>query len=331
LLNLRDTLTKQQAGKWEGTSTAAWLAGTYRLLKQDKEATKLMDACVEARKKGAPIAADAWNWYDRTAEAEALKIFYVRCREFPEQSKDFGYDDLKPIMEPLEKENFTTLTASFMTLALKSYSDAAAKTGIELTLVAKSGSDPEKVLAGPAKGIVKATFPSGTTSLGFRREQKGSGDIGAFFQMLEQGYDQVTPSAESSGLGVFREITPVAKDKPLRPGDAVDVKLTVRNLAARELRNIAVVDLLPAGFEVVAGALKSGAGTVAGTEFAELREDRSLFYLSLRGNAEWTVHYQIKAVCPGSFVVPPAMAEDMYDRGRHGTSEPGRIEVKPAS
>ncbi len=331
LLNLRDTLTKQQAGKWEGTSTAAWLAGTYRLLKQDKEATKLMDACVEARKKGVPIAADAWNWYDRTAEAEALKIFYVRCREFPEQSKNFGYDDLKPIMEPLEKENFTTLTASFMTLALKSYSDAAAKTGIELTLVAKSGSDPEKMLAGPAKGIVKAAFPQGTTSLGFRREQKGSGDIGAFFQMLEQGYDQVTPSAESSGLGVFREITPVVKDKPLRPGDAVDVKLTVRNLAARELRNIAVVDLLPAGFEVVAGALKSGAGTVAGTEFAELREDRSLFYLSLRGNAEWTLHYQIKAVCPGSFVVPPAMAEDMYDRGRHGTSEPGRIEVKPAS
>lgn len=332
LLNLRDTLTKQQAGNWEGTSTAAWLAGTYHLLKQDQEATKLMDVCLAVRKKGVPAAAaDAWNWYDRTAEAEALKIFYVRCREFPEQSKDFGYDDLKPIMEPLEKENFTTLTASFMTLALKSYSDAAAKTGIELTLVSKSGSDPENVLAGPAQGIVKAAFPPGTTSLRFRREQKGKGDIGAFFQMLEQGYDQVTPAAESSGLGVFREITPVAKDKPLRVGDAVEVTLTVRNLAARDLRNIAVVDLLPAGFEVVAGALKSGAGMVAGTDFSELREDRSLFYLNLRGNGEWSVHYQMKAVCPGAFVVPPAMAEDMYDRGRHGTSEPGRIEVKPAS
>ncbi len=331
LLNLRDTLTKQQAGTWEGTSTAAWLAGTYRLLKQDKEANKLMDACVEARKKAVPVAADAWNWYDRTSEAEALKIFYVRCREFPEQSKDFGYDDLKPIMEPLEKENFTTLTASFMTLALKSYSDAAAKTGVELTLVTKTGSGPEKVLAGPAKGIVKAAFPPGTTSLGFRRQQKGSGDIGAFFQMLEQGYDQVSPAAQSSGLAVFREITPVDKTKPLRPGDAVDVKLRVRNLAARDVRNMAVVDLLPAGFEVVAGALKSGAGTVAGTDFAELREDRSLFYLNLRGNGEWSVHYQMKAVCPGAFVVPPAMAEDMYDRGRHGTSQPGRIEVKSSS
>jgi uncharacterized protein YfaS (alpha-2-macroglobulin family) len=36
LLNLRDTLTKQFAGKWEGASTAAWMAATYTLLKQEK-------------------------------------------------------------------------------------------------------------------------------------------------------------------------------------------------------------------------------------------------------------------------------------------------------
>ncbi|MGC4015438.1 MAG: hypothetical protein QM755_13120 [Luteolibacter sp.] len=28
----------------------------------------------------------------------------------------------------------------------------------------------------------------------------------------------------------------------------------------------------------------------------------------------------MKAVCPGAFTVPPAMAEDMYDRGRYGLS-----------
>jgi len=332
LLNLRDSLTKHQAGKWEGSSTAGWMAATYRLLKQDKEGTKLMEACLEARKKSVPVADEPWRWYDRTPEAEALKIFYVRCRHFPEDAKSFGYEDLAPIMEPLKSENFTTLTASYMTLALKAYSDVAAKTGVEMSLVSLTAGGIESPLVGPSKGIVRSPFPVGTAAIGFRRKQNGSGDIGAFFQMVEQGYDRGTPPGpETSGLGVFREIHPVNPNQPVRPGDAIEVSLIVRNLSTRNLSNIAVVDLLPAGFEVVAGELKSGAGTVPGTTFAELREDRSLFYLSLMGNAEWSVKYKMKAVCPGSFAVPSAMAEDMYDRGRHGLSKPDRIEVKPAS
>ena len=74
----------------------------------------------------------------------------------------------------------------------------------------------------------------------------------------------------------------------------------------------------------------SGAGTVPGTTFSESREDRSLFYLALAGNQEWSARYRMKAVCAGSFVVPTAMAEDMYDRGRHGVSAPGEIKVEPA-
>ena len=133
-----------------------------------------------------------------------------------------------------------------------------------------------------------------------------------------------------SGLEIAREITPLNKDEPLRPGDPVDVVLRVRNVSGKALSSLAVVDLLPAGFEVLAGELKSGAGTVPGTEFAELREDRTLFFLGLAANAEWSVKYRMKAVCAGSFAVPTAPAEDMYDRGLHGVSTPGRIEIAPA-
>jgi hypothetical protein len=178
---------------------------------------------------------------------------------------------------------------------------------------------------------VRGEFPVGTKALSFRRDQKGSGDIGIFFQAVEQGYDRVaSPDALTSGLGVFREIKALKPDQPLRAGDAVEVKLTVRNLADRRLPDLAVIDLLPAGFEVVAGDLRSGPGTVAGTSYAELREDRTLFYLGLAPNGEWSVTYRMKAVCPGSFIVPPAMAEDMYDRGRHGVSKAERIEVAAA-
>ncbi|WP_367872775.1 alpha-2-macroglobulin [Luteolibacter sp. Populi] len=329
LLNLRDTLTKTQAGKWEGRSTAAWMAATYHLLKQDDEAEALMKTCVETRKKSPPKSPN--SYYYNSDEAEALKIFYIRCRHFPKQAKDFGYDDLDPVMAPLRKESFTTLTASFMTLALKAYGDLAGQTALELTIRAKPRGGSESVIAGPAQGLVRGEFAEGTSEISFLRDQKGGGDIGAFYQSVQQGYDRgKAPGAETSGLGIFREIKP-AVDGPVRPGDAIDVKLTVRNLTPKQLNDLAVIDLLPAGFEVVAGDLKSGPNAVAGTNFSELREDRTLFYLGLAGNKEWTVKYRMKAVCPGSFSVPSAMVEDMYDRGRHGISEPGRIEVVGAN
>ncbi|WP_035603023.1 MG2 domain-containing protein [Haloferula sp. BvORR071] len=330
LVNLRDTLTKTQAGQWEGRSTAAWMAASYGLLKQDKEAEKLMKACLDARKKGAPKATFDYSYYN-SDQAEELKIFYVRCRHFPKQAREFGYEDLEPVMAPLKSESFNTLTASFMTLALKAYGDVASQSGLELAIYAKPKGGSSTTLAGPTQGVVRAEFAEGTTELSFRRDQKGAGDIGAFYQSVQAGFDRgKPPGAQTSGIGIFREIKP-AKEGPVHPGDAIDVKLTVRNLTPRQLSDIAVIDLLPAGFEVVAGDLKSGPGAVPGTNFSEVREDRSLFYLGLAGNKEWTVTYRMKAVCPGSFIVPSALVEDMYDRGRHGLSEPGRIEVVAAN
>jgi len=329
LLNLRDTLASKFKGKWEAQPAAAWMAATYMLLKKDGEAVKLLDVCLKARAGGKPQA--SWNYYMTPAIAD-LQIFYVQCRHFPERAKKFGIDALDPIMKPLRDQSFNTLACSYMTLALKAYSDLARSTGVEVSIlrIAKGESKPQP-LAGPSQGIARAGFDSETAVLRFERKQKGSGDIGAFYQITEQGYDSGSPSGpDRSGLEVSREITPLHKDKPLFPGDPVDVVLRVRNVSGRSLANLAVVDLLPAGFEVLAGDLKSGANTVEGTEFAELREDRTLFFLGLGVNSEWSVKYRMKAVCPGSFVVPVALAEDMYDRGLHGTSAPGRIEIAPA-
>jgi uncharacterized protein YfaS (alpha-2-macroglobulin family) len=303
------------------------------ILKKDAEADSLLDACLKTRAGArAPGAKQSWDYY-RSPAIEDVEIFYVQCRHFPDRSKKFGIEALEPIMKPLRDQSFNTLACSYMTLALKAYSDLARSTGVEVSIlrIAK-GDDPKPVLvAGPSQGILRTEFDADTAALRFERKQKGDGDIGAFYQLVEQGYDAGKPGGpERSGLEVAREITPLHKDEPLRPGDPVDVVLRVRNVSGKSLGNLAVVDLLPAGFEVLAGDLKSGAGTVPGTVFAELREDRNLFFLGLAENAEWSVKYRMKAVTAGSFVVSAALAEDMYDRGLHGVSAPGRIEIAPA-
>jgi len=332
LLNLRDTLASRFKGQWEHRAAAAWMAATYMLLKKDGEANKLLDACLKGRAGGKPgNKNEPWSYY-RTPAMEDIGIFYIQCRHFPERAKKFGIDDLEPIMKPLRDQSFNTLSCSYMTLALKAYSDLARSTGVEVSILGlAAGNAAPKLLAGPGQGILRAAFGPDTTALRFERKQNGSGDIGAFFQVVEQGYDSGKPAGpERSGLEVSREITRAHKDQALRAGDPVDVLLRVRNVSGRNLTNLAVVDLMPAGFEVLAGDLKSGANTVAGTEFAELREDRTLFFLGLAANAEWSVKYRMKAVCSGAFAVPPALAEDMYDRGLHGVSTPGRIAIEPA-
>ncbi|MCX6875731.1 MAG: MG2 domain-containing protein [Verrucomicrobia bacterium] len=332
LLNLRDTLTATYQGQWEHRSAAAWMAATYMLLKKDGEANNLLDACLKAR---AAIKAgtkdEPWSYY-RTPAMEEIGIFYIQCRHFPERARKFGIDALEPIMKPLREQSFNTLSCSYMTLALKAYSDLARSTGVEVSIRGiVAGNEPPQLLAGPGQGILRTPFGPTTTALRFERQQKGSGDIGAFFQVVEQGYDSGKPTGpERSGLEVSREITPVRKDQALRVGDPVEVVLRVRNVSGRNLTNLAVVDLLPAGFEVLADDLKSGANTVAGTEFAELREDRTLFFLGLAANAEWSVQYRMKALCAGTFAVPAALAEDMYERGFHGVSTPGRIPIEAA-
>jgi len=335
LLNLRDTLeNKEYKGKWQHMPTAAWMAASYGLLQNDKEAGALLDACLKAR-SSMDGKATSWNYYS-TPAIDDLKLFYIQCRHFPERAKSFGIKELEPIMKPLRDQSFNTLACSYMTLALKAYSDVAASTGVKVSLLRiAQGQSKATPLAGPSSGILRADFDAETAAIRFERRQEGDGDIGAFYQVVEQGYDAGPPPGPlRSGLEVSREIVATKRDtpqdRPLRPGDPVEVVLRVRNVSARNLDNLAVVDLLPAGFEVIAGDLRSGAGTVPGARFTELREDRNLFFIALAADKEWVVKYRMKAVCAGSFAVPTALAEDMYDRGLHGVSKPGRIEIQPA-
>ncbi len=211
LLNLRDTLATQYKGQWEGAPTAAWMAATYMLLKKDDEANKLLDACLKARAGAKARDVKEPIHYYRAPAIEEVKIFYVQCRHFPERAKKFGIEALEPVMKPLRDQSFNTLACSYMTLALKAYSDLARSTGVEVSILGiVKGNPAPQPLAGPGQGIIRADFGPATEALRFERKQQGDGDIGAFYQVVEQGYDAGKPTGpERSGLEVAREITPL--------------------------------------------------------------------------------------------------------------------------
>jgi uncharacterized protein YfaS (alpha-2-macroglobulin family) len=147
-------------------------------------------------------------------------------------------------------------------------------------------------------------------------------------------------------------------------GEEVQVHVRLRALGQAPISQIAVVDLLPGGFEPVVqvkakaeappeggegeGGEGGGEGEGGGPDeetaafalpialpgstfdpsFGDVREDRVVLY----GTAEPQVRelvYAARATNTGTYVVPPVMADAMYDRSVVSRSVAGKITVTP--
>jgi len=127
---MRDFIEKKvPAELWQRDPSAAWLAATWRMLKKEDEAKKLIAIHRKAR-IGAPRNWD-WSYYYESDLTREAMTFTVLCRHFPEIAGTFGYDDLRPITEPIAKGDFHTLSAAWSVLALKSYAGLAKASGVK--------------------------------------------------------------------------------------------------------------------------------------------------------------------------------------------------------
>jgi hypothetical protein len=100
---------------------------------------------------------------------------------------------------------------------------------------------------------------------------------------------------------------------------------------------IIVADYLPAGFEIDNPRLVSSGdtGTLSWIEnavapvHAEFRDDRfsAAFERNARDKPVFAVAYVVRAVSPGSYVLPQAYVEDMYRPDRFGRTGTGAVEV----
>ena len=88
-----------------------------------------------------------------------------------------------------------------------------------------------------------------------------------------------------------------------------------------------MIDLFPSGFDLAPDGLKPGLRAIAGAEYVDVREDRATFFTSLAAGESRTFEYPIRPTCAGTFAMPPAFAENMYDRAIHGAGVTGTVTV----
>ncbi len=120
------------------------------------------------------------------------------------------------------------------------------------------------------------------------------------------------------------------------------VKVTVEMVTPMRRYHVALVDPMPAGFEVLNPALRgTGALPPDGTPVAgprwwlqqwydheNLRDERVEAFASLLWDGVWSYSYYARATTPGNFVVPPAKAEEMYMPETFGRSAGDRVVIE---
>ena len=97
-------------------------------------------------------------------------------------------------------------------------------------------------------------------------------------------------------------------------------------VSSSRLTNVALIDLLPGGFEVVGSSFQPGVSSFNGVDYVELREDRAVFFATVPTQT-LEIAYQIKSGNRGQFIVPPVFAESMYDRNVKARGVGGKISV----
>jgi uncharacterized protein YfaS (alpha-2-macroglobulin family) len=331
---------------WKNDLAAAWLAASYELLKQDKEANQLIAGPQKALERKLSKETYVYSYYYDPLTRDA-SVLYLLSKYFPGRAKALSPRVMENITWPLANNQFNTLSSSMTVLALDAYAEQSAGELDKLGIAELHADGSAKSIAAIQGNLVQAGTWGGTAT-GLRFTNGSS--VTTWHVASQGGYDRdATAKAIKDGIEIVREYTD-SKGKPLdkiNVGEEIDVHVKIRATGDQGVGNVAIVDLLPGGVEPVIEppapvtdqpqaddggdsevkptAWRSPIGLSTSTwqpEYADIREDRVVIYGTATPDVREFV-YRIKASNAGTFIVPPAYGESMYDRSVQARSPGG--------
>jgi uncharacterized protein YfaS (alpha-2-macroglobulin family) len=180
------------------------------------------------------------------------------------------------------------------------------------------------------KPFASAAYPVGTQRVSATIPTSIlSSDNALYYVNMQAGYQTQLPNeAQSDGIEIQRAFLDKNGEmaKNIKQGDELTVRLRVRATQLKNVENIAIVDLLPGGFEVIRESVNRRTGQWS-SDYIDIREDRIVFYGDITNRIS-EITYQVKVTAAGQFTVPPSFAEAMYDRSLKAYSKSSTIKVE---
>lgn len=317
LVDLEEGLIKNHKDTWQQDILSAYMAATYQMLQKDKEASRLI--------KGYQLGSTHDELDDFHSELTIdAQYIYLLAKHFESKARELDGAQILRLTSRIFKGEYNTISSAYSILALGAYSKLVLSNEFNenISFSAVLAADNKQVLSAALEPFLKARYPVDTRSLQI------DGNEGLFYLNVQSGFNNTLPStATRQGLEIVRSFEDDKGNEvtEFEQGRELTVKLKVRALGAQSLSNVAVIDLLPGGFEVVRSSV---ARTATGwrADYVDIREDRVVYYGNFNSSVR-ELSYRVKLTAAGEFVIPPSYAESMYDRSVRAISAAGHFRV----
>jgi uncharacterized protein YfaS (alpha-2-macroglobulin family) len=164
------------------------------------------------------------------------------------------------------------------------------------------------------------------------------------------GVDQASAAGLSMDVSYTDETGKPVDVGKLNQGSDIIAKVSVRNLTPLRIDNIALTQIVPAGWEIHNDRLDNTAGTgdrdtggsqqdandipdgsrtatQARADYVDIRDDRVLQYFGLKSGETIRFTTRLNAAYLGRFYLPSVSAEAMYDASKHARSKGQWVQV----
>ena len=121
-------------------------------------------------------------------------------------------------------------------------------------------------------------------------------------------------------------------NKKFKQNDLIVIKLSLNTLNGANIENVAITDMLPAGFEIENPRITDGPQTnwirnKSYPDYTDMRDDRISFFVNASGTKR-NYYYMVRAVTKGTFQLGPVAADAMYDGEYHSYHGGGVVVVE---
>jgi uncharacterized protein YfaS (alpha-2-macroglobulin family) len=358
---LQGHLEEKWPAQWKKDLAGIYLAATYQMLKQERMAGNL----IKESKLGDPQSAELDDYY--FGPVRDAQLLYVLARHFPDRLRIMSSDSITALTDPIKRGEFNTLSSAYTIIALDAYARAiGVESNGELAITETAADGTKQVLPLP-KGLFprvairpddqRVRFTSSGDFASFYQLTQGGFDVA------------LPQKAITSKLEILRQYTALGGGplQHAKLGDEIEVHLRLRTISGQHAVRVAVTDLLPGGFEVVEESHQPAAEAAPATtkasdsesnsseegedntaaptapawvssirlvrstwqiEYSDVREDRVVLYGEAGPEVKEFI-YKIKPTNVGTYTVPPAFGEAMYNREVQARSAGARIVVEP--
>ncbi len=323
ILHVLKYFDDQKETDWKTDLTAVYIASSYQLMQQGDMAKQTLDEFAKGS-VGKDADYEHWASMEYNPFIKYSRYITLLARHFPDRLKTLDPQIVFTIATYIQENRYSTLSSGYAVQALVDYQQAMgtalAATQPHLTV---DGKDVALETEGPAQ---KAPLPADAQNL-----ELAGPKAALFYTVAETGFDRAVPDKPvSQGMQIERTYEtidgkPLGASVPL--GALVDAVIKVNAFDSRTIANVAIVDLLPGGFEVVLDQPENSSNMT--TQFVDKREDRIIAFGSVTPD-EQTFRYRLRATGKGTFVVPPPYAEAMYDLSTKARGKAATITVTDA-